>query len=74
MPALTVRASSVTPSRLRTTPKMAARLSMLGLPFFDSMRWRLFAGAIRLGRQTLEPDRRIDKIAQKQARGIGLAH
>src|SRR5579872_5035658 len=33
-----------TPRRLRTTPKIAARLSMLGLPLSDSILWRLLLG------------------------------
>jgi hypothetical protein len=42
--ALTVCARMSTPRRLRTTPKMAARLSMLGLPRSDSIRCRLLLG------------------------------
>ena len=38
------RASMATPRRLRTVPKMAARLSMLGLPF--SERCRLLLGRL----------------------------
>jgi hypothetical protein len=33
-----VLASNSNPSRLRTAPKIAARLSMLGLPFSESIR------------------------------------
>ncbi len=42
--ASTIRTSMVTLSWLRTASNMAARLSMLGLPFGDSMRWRLLLG------------------------------
>lgn len=39
-------ASKMTPSRLRTALKMAARLSMLGLPFSASIRCRLLLGRL----------------------------
>lgn len=40
----TTRTSNVTLSQFRTAPKMAAKLSMLGLPVGESMRWRLLLG------------------------------
>ena len=44
--AFTACARIFTPRRLRTTPKIAARLSMLGLPRSDSIRWRLLLGVL----------------------------
>lgn len=42
--ASTTRTSNVTLSQFRTAPKIAARLSMLGLPLGESMRCRLLLG------------------------------
>ena len=61
-PAATERASGFTFRRSRIAWKMAARLSMLGLPVNDNMLCRLLLGfAVKLG-ELLKADCRVDQL------------